>query len=89
MEEEYQKALKLIFSYGYGCCAFKHNICGDHPEVPDDMLDFADQLHPEFFVNPGCPPIQAAAEAATTEAPPSETAKEPLEAAFAEDKSKL
>ena len=29
MEEDYQKALKLIFAYDYGCCAFKHNICGD------------------------------------------------------------
>ena len=34
MEEEYQKALEVIFSYGYGCCVFKHNIYGDHPEVP-------------------------------------------------------
>ena len=29
MEEDYQKALELIFAYGYECCAFKHNICGD------------------------------------------------------------
>ena len=29
MEEDYQKALELIFAYGYGCCMFKHNICGD------------------------------------------------------------
>ena len=29
MEEDYQKGLELIFSYGYGCCVFKHNICGD------------------------------------------------------------
>ena len=26
MEEDYQKALKVIFSYGYGWCMFKHNI---------------------------------------------------------------
>ena len=32
MEKEYQKALDVIFSYGYGCCVFKHNICGDCPE---------------------------------------------------------
>ena len=31
MEEDCQKALELIFSYGYGCCVFKHNICGDQP----------------------------------------------------------
>ena len=29
MEDDCQKALELIFSYGYGCCAFKHNICRD------------------------------------------------------------
>ena len=29
MEEDYQKALELIFAYGYGCCAFKLYICGD------------------------------------------------------------
>ena len=26
MEEEYEKALEVIFTYGYGCCVFKHNI---------------------------------------------------------------
>ena len=29
MEEDYQKALKVIFAYGYGCCVLKHNICRD------------------------------------------------------------
>ena len=29
MEDDYKKALELIFSYGYECCVFKHNICGD------------------------------------------------------------
>ena len=29
MEEDYHKALEQIFAYGYGCCAFKHNIYGD------------------------------------------------------------
>ena len=37
MEEDYQKALELIFVYGYECCMFKHNICGDQPEVPSGM----------------------------------------------------
>ena len=27
MEKEYQKALEVIFAYGYGCYVFKHNIC--------------------------------------------------------------
>ena len=29
LEEDYHKALELIFAYGYECCAFKHNICRD------------------------------------------------------------
>ena len=56
MEEDYRKALELIFTYDYGCCAFKHNICGDQPEVPDGMTDSYDQLLLEFFMNPKCPP---------------------------------
>ena len=31
MEEDYQKALELIFAYGYRRCAFKHSICEDQP----------------------------------------------------------
>ena len=55
MEVEYHKDLEVIFAYGYGCCVFKHNIRGDHPDVPDSMSDSADPLPLEFFVNPGCP----------------------------------
>ena len=57
MEEEYLKALEPFFAYGYECCVFKHNICGDHPKVPEGMLDSTDPLPPEFFVNPECPPV--------------------------------
>ena len=89
MEEEYQKPLEVIFAYGYGCCVFKHNISGDHPEVPDSMPDSADPLPSEFFANPGCPPIQAAAKATGTETPPSKTAKEPMEVSVAVDQRKL
>ena len=42
--EDYQKALELIFAYGYGCYMFKHNICGDQLEVPNGMLDSSDLL---------------------------------------------
>ena len=45
----------MIFAYRYGCCVFKHNICGDDPEVPKGMPDSIDLLPPEFFVNLGCP----------------------------------
>ena len=62
MEEDYQKSLEVIFTYGYGCCVFKHNIYRDLPEVPDDMLDSYVPLPPEFFVNLWCPPVSTAIE---------------------------
>ena len=49
VEEDYQKAMELIFAYGYRCCMFKNNICCDQPKVPDDMLDSSDPLMLEFF----------------------------------------
>ena len=58
MEEDYQKPLELIFAYGYGCCLFKHNICGDHSKVLDGMPDSSDPLPLEFFLNPRCPLVQ-------------------------------
>ena len=51
MEEDYQKALEVIFAYVYGCYALKHNICGDEPEVPNGMPDSFDPLPPEFFMS--------------------------------------
>ena len=68
MEEDYQEALELIFAYGYGCCMFKHNICGDQLEVPDGMLDSSDPLPLEFFINPKCPPALAPIEVTATAA---------------------
>ena len=85
MEEEYQKALGVIFAYGYGCYVFKHNICGDHLEVPEGMPESVDPLPPEFFVNLGSPAVQVAAEATTTEASLSKTTKEPMEVVAIED----
>ena len=85
MEEKYQKALDVIFAYGYGCCVFKHNICGEHPEVSDGMADSVDPLPLEFFTNPGCPLVQAVAEATRIEVPLSEMTKEPMEAAATKD----
>ena len=52
MEEDYQKALKLIFFYGYGCYVFKHSIYGDQPLILDGMPDSADPLPLEFFCEP-------------------------------------
>ena len=65
MEEDYQKALEPIFAYGYRCCMFKHNICGDQLEVPDGMPDSFDPLSPEFFMNPRCPLVPETIEATT------------------------
>ena len=48
--------MEVIFAYGYECCVLKHNICGDHPEVPNGMLDSSVPLPLEFFANPRCPP---------------------------------
>ena len=45
----------VIFNYGYGCCAFSHNICGSKPLIPVEMPDTSTPLTPEFFMNPRCP----------------------------------
>ena len=55
MEEDYQKAMELIFAYGYRCCVFKHNIYEDQPEVIDGIPDSSYPVPLEFFMNPSCP----------------------------------
>ena len=85
MEDNYQKALEVIFSYSYGCCAFKQNICGDHSEVSDGMPDSFIPLPPEFFVNPRCPPVPTTTEDTTAEAHMSVAAYEPKENIPVED----
>ena len=87
IEEDDQKALEVIFAYSYGCCVFKHNICGDQPEVPDGIPNSSNPLSPEFFVSPRCPPVSVATEDAAVKVHPSEAAKEPEENASAMDKS--
>ena len=74
MEEDYQKALEVIFSYSYGCCVFRHNIYGDYLEVPDGMPDSSVPLPPEFFANPRCPPVPTTTKDTATEAHLSEAA---------------
>ena len=46
----------VIFNYGYGYCAFAHNICGSEPLIPTGIPDTSTPLTPEFFMNPRCPP---------------------------------
>ena len=48
-----------------------------------------DQLPPEFFVNPGCPPVQDVVKATATKTPPSEAVKELMKIATAEDQNRL
>ena len=55
MEEEFDASRDVIFNYGYGCCAFKHNICESKPMIPAKMPDMSKPLLPEFFINPRCP----------------------------------
>ena len=81
-EEAFDAGFDFIFNYGYGCCAFAHNICGSKPGIPDGMPDMSKTLPPEFFINPRCPlgavPIETvvALEAVTGEAvEPSSTAR--------------
>ena len=79
MEEDYQKALELIFANGYGCCAFKHSICGDQLEILDDMPDFVNPLSLEFFVNSRCPRAPTAIEVKVVEVDLGKAEKDPKE----------
>ena len=65
LDEAYEEGLDVIFNYGYGCCAFAHNICGSQPVVLDGMSDMSKPLSLEFFINPRCPSGVVPAEAAT------------------------
>ena len=63
---------------------FKHNICGDQPEVLNGMLDSSYPLPLEVFVNLRCPPVPVAIEATIAEVDQSEAAgraKEPEKSA--------
>ena len=63
--------------YGYGCCAFKHNICGDLLKVPDGMLDSFVLLPLKFFANPRCPLVSTTIEDIKAKPHLSETTQEP------------
>ena len=57
VEEEFDASGDVILNYGYGCCAFAHNICMSKPLIPVRMPDTTNSLPPKFFVNPRCPPV--------------------------------
>ena len=77
LREAYEGGLDLIFNYGYGYCAFTHNICGSQPEVPDGMPDTSKLLSLGFFINPRCPPSAVPAEFASTDVHPDEVTNAP------------
>ena len=52
LEEAFDAGFDVIFNYGYGCCAFAHNICGSELVIPDGMPDTSKSLPPDFFINP-------------------------------------
>ena len=66
MEEDYQRALQMSFSYGYGCYAFKHDIFGDQPEVPDCTPNSPKFLSLECFTSIRCPLVSAFSEVEVT-----------------------
>ena len=68
----------MIFNYGYGCCAFTHNICGSQPVVQDGMPDTSKPLSPEFFINPQCPLDAFPTEVATIDVRPGEAMIAPM-----------
>ena len=57
LEAEFDTGFEVIFNYGYGCCAFTHNIYGCKPGILVGMPDTSNPLPPEFFVNPRCPEV--------------------------------
>ena len=85
MEEDYQKALHLIFACGYECCAFKHGNYGDQPEIPDGMPNSANPLPPQFFVNPRCPTTPTVVEVKVVEIDMGEAVKDPEDGVVAEE----
>ena len=61
MEATFDSSGDTLFNYGYGCCAFAHEIHGRKPEIPDGMLNPSVSLTTDFFANPRCPPGLSAA----------------------------
>ena len=77
LEGAYEEGFDVFFNYGYGCCAFTHNIYGSQPEVPDGMPDTSKPLSLEFFIDPRCPPRAVSAKATTIDVHPGEVMNAP------------
>ena len=61
MEAAFDSSGDTLFNYGYGCCAFMHNICGSKPKISKGMSDPSVPLTADFFANTCCPPGALAA----------------------------
>ena len=46
LETEFDASSVVIFNYGYGCCAFVHDIRGSKPKIPLGMPDTSTPLTP-------------------------------------------
>ena len=64
LEAAFDSSDDTLFNYGYGCCAFAHNICGSKPEIPEGMPNPSVPLTVDFFANPRCPPSASIAASA-------------------------
>ena len=51
MEAKFYGSSDVIFNYGYGYCAFVHNICGSELLILAGMPDTSTPLTLEFFIN--------------------------------------
>ena len=58
LEAAFDSSGDTLFNYGYGCCAFGHNICGSKPEIPEGMPNPSVPLTVDFFANPRCPQVR-------------------------------
>ena len=76
MEKDCQMVVEPSFTYGYGCCVFKHNICGYQLEVPDCTLDSPNFLFPECIAGLLCPPVWVSSGDAAPKEQRGEVAKE-------------
>ena len=56
LEADFDASSDVIFNYGYGYCAYAHDIRGSKPKIPPGMPDTSTPLTPKFFVNPRWPP---------------------------------
>ena len=64
LEAAFDSSGDTLFNYGYGCCAFAHNICGSKPEIPEGMPNPSVPLTVDFFANSRYPPSASVAASA-------------------------